>query len=68
MKRHQAMLGEIQRGDQIITNGGIVGKVTKATDDELTLEIAQGVKVRVKRAMIADVVGKPEPANDRAKK
>ncbi len=67
-KKHQGMLSEIQRGDQVVTNGGIIGKVTKATDDELTIEIADKVKVRVKRMMIADVLNRTEPANDRAKK
>jgi len=64
-KKHQAMLSEIVRGDQIVTNGGLIGKVTKATDDDLTIEIAQNVKVKVKRAMIADVLNRTEPANDK---
>ena len=67
-KKHLQMLTEIQRGDQIVTNGGIIGKVTKSSDDELTVEVADGVKVRVKRSMIADVLNRTEPANDRGKK
>ena len=67
-KKHQAMLSAIVRGDQVVTNGGLIGKVTKATDDELTVEIAQGTKVRVKRGMIADVLNKPAAANDSGKK
>ena len=67
-KKHQAMLAAIVRGDQVVTNGGIIGKVTKATDDELTVEIAQGTKVKVKRSMIADVLNKPAAANDSGKK
>ena len=68
MKEHQAMLGAIKRGDRIMTNGGIIGKVTKVAEQELTVEIAQNTKVQVRRAMIADVLGKPEPANDTGKK
>jgi len=67
-KKHQQLLSEIQRGDQIVTNGGLIGKVTKSDEEELTVEIASGVKIRVKRAMIADVLNRTEPANDRAKK
>lgn len=63
-KKHQQLLSEIVRGDQVVTNGGLIGKVTKAADDELTVEITQGVKVRIKRAMIADVLNRTEPAND----
>ncbi len=65
LKAHRQMLTEIVRGDQVVTNGGIIGKVTKATDDDLTVEIASGVKVKVKRAMIAEVLNRTEPANDR---
>jgi len=68
MKEHQAMLSQIQRGDKVMTSGGILGKVTKTTDEELTVEIAKGVKIQVRRGMIADVTNRTEPANDRAKK
>ncbi|MBC6411639.1 MAG: preprotein translocase subunit YajC, partial [Hyphomonadaceae bacterium] len=55
MKKHRKMLAEIKRGDVVVTNGGLVGKVTKATEDELTLEIGKGVKVKAVRSMMADV-------------
>jgi len=64
-KAHQALLGTVTRGDIIVTNGGVVGKVTKANDDELTVEIAQGVRIQVLRGMVADV-RRAEPANDPA--
>jgi len=65
MKEQRAMLSAIRRGDTIVTTGGIVGKVTKAQDGEdLEVEIAQGVKVKVARGMIADVRSKAEPVND----
>lgn len=65
MKAHQAMLAAVKRGDTVITSGGIVGKVTKVAEGEdLEVEVAQGVKVKVVRSMIADVRTKSEPAND----
>jgi preprotein translocase subunit YajC len=65
MKSHQAMLAAVKRGDTVVTNGGVVGKVTKAVDGEdLEVEIAQGVKIKVVRTMISDVRTKSEPVND----
>jgi preprotein translocase subunit YajC len=65
MKAHQAMLAAVKRGDTVVTSGGIVGKVTKVAEGEdLEVEVAQGVKVKVVRSMIADVRTKSEPAND----
>ena len=63
LKDHQAMVKALRRGDQVITQGGIVGKVVKVKDDgELEVEIADGVKVRVVQSTIATVVSKTEPA------
>lgn len=65
LKAQQAMLASIKRGDTIVTTGGLVGKVTKAVDNEdLEVEIATGVKVKVVRGMVADVRTKGEPVND----
>lgn len=65
LKAQQAMLSAIRRGDTVVTTGGIVGKVTKAVEGEdLEVEIAQGVKIKVVRAMVADVRTKAEPVND----
>jgi preprotein translocase subunit YajC len=67
-KAQQAMLSAIRRGDTVVTTGGIVGKVTKAVDGEdLEVEIAQGVKVKLVRGMVSDVRSKAEPVNDNAK-
>ena len=61
-KRKQEMLKAIRRGDTVITNGGIVGKVTKVVDDsEVELQIAEGVRVRAMRSLIAEVRTKAEP-------
>ncbi|MGQ0662101.1 MAG: preprotein translocase subunit YajC [Pseudomonadota bacterium] len=63
MKFHRAMVEAVRRGDRIVTQGGIIGTVTKVTGDrEMTVEIAEGVRVRVLRAMVAEVMAKPEPA------
>ncbi|MEM1131074.1 MAG: preprotein translocase subunit YajC [Pseudomonadota bacterium] len=63
VKEHRAMVEALRRGDQIVTQGGIVGKVTKVKEDgEVEVEIADGVKVRVIRATVAQVLSKTEPA------
>lgn len=68
MKAHQAMLSSITRGDTVVSTGGIVGKVTKAVDGEdLEVQIAEGVRVKLVRGMISDVRSKSQPVNDNAK-
>ena len=63
MKEHRAMVEALRRGDQVITQGGLVVKVVKVKDDgELEVEIAEGVKVRVIKSTIATVMNKTEPA------
>ncbi|MEO6580156.1 MAG: preprotein translocase subunit YajC [Sphingomicrobium sp.] len=64
-KEQQAEIMGIKKGDDIITGGGIRGRVTKVTDDEAEVEIAPGVKVRVVKATINGVAKpKTKPAND----
>ena len=61
-KRREEMLKAIRRGDTVVTNGGIIGKVSKVVDDsEVELQIADGVKVRALRSLIAEVRTKGEP-------
>ena len=63
VKEHQAMVAALRRGDQVVTQGGIIGKVVKVKEDgEVEVEIADGVKVRVVQSTIATVVSKTEPA------
>ena len=63
VKEHQAMVAALRRGDQVVTQGGLIGKVTKVKDDsEVEVELAEGVKVRVVRSTIASVINKTEPA------
>ncbi|WP_337181385.1 preprotein translocase subunit YajC [Shinella sp.] len=65
MKRRTELLKNIRRGDQVVTGGGIVGKVTKVVDDnELEVEVAEGVKVRVVRSGISEVRVKGEPVKE----
>jgi preprotein translocase subunit YajC len=64
-KEHQALVRAAKRGDRIVTSGGILGVITKANDgdSDVEVEIAQGIKVRVVRTAISDVVNKnPEAA------
>ena len=64
-KEHKAMVEGLKRGDKVITSGGIVGKVSKVIDDnEVEVEIARDVKVKIIRSTISQIMGKPEPAND----
>lgn len=63
LKEHKAMVGALRRGDQIVTQGGLIAKVVKVKDDEeIEAEIAEGVKVRVVRHTITQVLNKTEPA------
>ncbi|MEJ8560911.1 preprotein translocase subunit YajC [Yoonia sp. GPGPB17] len=65
MKEHAAMLAGLRRGDQVITQGGLVGKIVKVKEDdsnEVEVEIAKDVKVRVVKSTIATVMNKTEPA------
>lgn len=63
LKDHQAMVSALRRGDQVVTQGGIIGKVVKVKDDgEVEVEVADGVKVRVVQSTIATVISKTEPA------
>lgn len=65
LKEHRAMLTALRRGDRIITNGGIIGLVTKVEERELIVEIAEGVRVHVARDMVSSVVSKTEPVSEK---
>lgn len=60
--QRQAMLKSIKRGDNVLTSGGIYGKVVNVEEDVLTVEIAKGVNIRMNRAGIASLVEKKEEA------
>lgn len=64
VKEHRAMVEALRRGDQVVTQGGIVGKVTKVQEDGMIeVEIAEGVKVKVVRHTITQVLNKTEAAS-----
>lgn len=66
-KEHQDLVKNLRRGDTVVTSGGLVGKVTKVVDDEqVEVEIANGVRVRQMRSMVSGVRSKGEPAEDSA--
>jgi len=69
MKKHKAMLGAMKKGDTVVTQGGIIGKISKLADTEVTIDTGEGGKLRIVRSMIVDVRDKAEPvaANDAAK-
>ena len=65
VKEHQAMIEAVRRGDQVVTAGGLLGKVTKVKDEgEVEVEISSGVNVRVVKHTITQVRSKTEPANN----
>ena len=65
VKQHQQMVKALRRGDTVVTNGGLVGKVTKVVDDDqIEVEISEGVRVRQMRSMVSDVRAKGEPVKD----
>jgi preprotein translocase subunit YajC len=65
VKTHQELVKNVRRGDTVITNGGLVGRVTKVVDDnEIEIEIADDVRIRQVRSMIAEVRAKGEPVKE----
>jgi preprotein translocase subunit YajC len=67
VKQHQELVKNVRRGDTVVTSGGLVGKITKVVDDDqIEVEIADGVRVRQLRQMISDVRAKGEPVKDEA--
>jgi preprotein translocase subunit YajC len=68
MKEHNDLVKNLRRGDTVVTSGGLVGKVTKVVDEEqIEVEIADGVRVRQVRSMVTGVRTKGEPVKDESK-
>lgn len=57
-KEHKAMLGQLGKGDEVLTNGGVAGVVTELGENFITVEIAENVRIRVQRGSIANVLPK----------
>ena len=67
VKQHAEMVKNVRRGDTVVTNGGLIGKVTKVIDDDqIEIEIADDVRIRQMRQMVTDVRAKGEPVKDEA--
>ena len=66
MKQHREMIGALKRGDTVVLNSGVIGKVSKVDETELQVEVATGVVIKVVRSMVSEVRtrGEPAPAND----
>jgi preprotein translocase subunit YajC len=65
-KEHQAKIASIKKGDQVLTGGGLVGKVVRVDDVYADIELAQGVKVKAVKSTITDIISPTgsAPAND----
>lgn len=64
VKEHQKMVEALRRGDQVVTQGGLIGKVTKVKEDnEIEVEVSENVRVRVVKNTVAQVLSKTEPSN-----
>jgi preprotein translocase subunit YajC len=57
-KEHRKLVSELAKGDEVVTNGGILGKITDLSDSFVTLELADNVKIKVQRHAIANVMPK----------
>ena len=65
VKQHAEMVKNVRKGDTVITSGGLVGRVTQVIDDDqIEVEVADGVRVRQMRQMVTDVRAKGEPVKD----
>lgn len=67
VKEHREMVGNLRRGDKVVTSGGIIGQITKVvSENEIQLEIADGVRVRCSRGMIASLYAKGDEDDEPA--
>ncbi len=66
LKAHRAMVDAVKKGDEVVTGGGLIGKVSRVTDTEVEIELSPTVKVRALKATLSSVTprGAPAPAND----
>lgn len=58
MKQHREMIAAVSRGDSVVTGGGLIGKVHKVTDDEVTIDLAEGIRVRAVKSTLQNVMPK----------
>lgn len=68
MKQHKQMIEAVRRGDKVVTAGGLIATVHKVQDNEIELDLAEGVRVKAVRSTLSEVLTKPQPAaNDGGK-
>jgi preprotein translocase subunit YajC len=64
LKEHKAMVGALRRGDKVVTQGGLLGTITRVvSDNEVLVEVGEGVRVRLLRSAVSEVLAKTEPAS-----
>ena len=68
MKEHRELIAGIRRGDTVVTSGGIIGKVAKVDENEVQVEVAEGVKIKIVRSTVSEVRGKGEGGAAQPKK
>jgi preprotein translocase subunit YajC len=59
MRQHREMIAALKRGDKVLTSGGIIGTIVKVEDNEVLVEIAKDIRVRVARPTISDILSRP---------
>ena len=57
-KEHKAMVASLSKGDEVVTNGGLLGKITNVGDSFVTLEVTEGTRVKVQRMAVASLMPK----------
>ena len=67
-KKMREMIAALKKGDTVVTSGGVIGKIVKLADDEVTIDNGEGVKLRILRGMVIEVRGKTEPVPANAAK
>jgi preprotein translocase subunit YajC len=63
-RQHREMVANLRRGDTVVTSGGLIGKVAKVDENELQVEVAEGIRVRIARGMVAEVRARGEPVKE----
>lgn len=61
-KKHAAMVADVKRGDTVVTSGGLIGKVHKVSETELTIDFGENMRGKVIKSMVIEVRGKAQPA------
>lgn len=68
VKKHKEMVENVRRGDSVVTGGGIIGKAVKVNEQDVEVEVAQGVRVKVLKSTLSDVQAKGQPVKADEKK